>query len=107
MKNTLAVLLLVLAGCGAQDPPRRSSGNSDERAAQRLAIACDTPSAPRDQIESVVHLAEGMRDAGWSRSDVFGYMVSEAEREYGSGSADFIGFINCMDSLLDEVYGPN
>ena len=106
-KATLGVLGLavLVSGCQGNQPPPRSSGagrvpDSEANVNRVLADASCQPTT-QEEAEAALSMIAELRAAGMTRSDAFFIFVSAAPP--GEVSADAY---NCLDTLLDIIYGP-
>ena len=109
MSRIVVGLLIFLAGCGAQQnigSRRSSSGSRSEAEAAREITAWDAACqgmAP-EGMEAIINVVQEAQRDGVSREHLFGDVISGLSPDLTL--ADFTYAINCLDAILDEVYGP-
>ena len=109
MSRIVVGLLVFLAGCGAQQnigSRRSSSGSRSEAEAAREITAWDAACGYMfaQDVEAMVNVFQEARRDGVSREEMFGTMILGLPLDVTS--AELSRAINCLDAILDEVYGP-
>lgn len=104
MSRIAVGLLILLAGCGVQQNTtggRSSQRLTEEAAAERAYPEC-YEGFTLEQTEAWINIIQEAKRAGLSRTDAWYSTTLPAD----PASPLYSGFLNCIDAILDEVYGP-
>lgn len=103
---TALALAILVAGCGVQQQAGRGGGRARRSLDSPAAIERVLPSCPGatwEDIEAMLTVFEAFPAAGIPQSEAMTAGVLDYAATYGRAPTSEL--INCVDAILDEVYG--